>query len=95
MKLRLTLLGITLLIILSIPLALTRLLWAILTNTTEAWNMLVAFDRVGNTALNGKSTETISSRAYRGTLEHKKPWCILCRVLDYLQPNHCANSAGQ
>jgi len=94
MKEKLGLLALTTIIMVFIPLALLRLVFGILTNSTKAWNVLVAFDRVGNAALNGNPSETISSRAYRGTLEGNKSWCILCKILDYIQPNHCKNSAG-
>jgi hypothetical protein len=94
MKERLGLFLITFLIIMCFPLALIRLFYAILTNTTRAWEILVAFDRVGNAGLNGNPSETISSRAYRGTTEGNKGWCILCKILDKIQANHCKNSAG-
>jgi hypothetical protein len=47
-------------------------------------NWLVLLDQAGNTLLGGSPNETISSRA-------GKAWgCILCKLLDYIQPNHCA-----
>jgi hypothetical protein len=94
MKEKLGLLAITLFIMCCIPFALLRLIFAILTNSEKAWNVLVAFDRVGNAALNGDPRETISSRAYRGTIEGNKSWCLLCKILNEFQPDHCKQSAG-
>lgn len=94
MKQKIELLVITFFIALCIPLAFIRLIWGIFTNSDKAWDMLVAFDRIGNAALNGNPSETISSRAYRGTLEGNTGWCILCKILDDIQKDHCKNSAG-
>jgi hypothetical protein len=63
-------------------------------NTAQAWEIIKAYDRLGNAAGNGNSHETISSRAERGTLEGKRGWCLLCRLLDRIKPNHCRDSAG-
>ncbi len=94
MKQKIELIAIAFFIALCIPLAFIRLGWAIITNTDRAWDVLVAFDRVGNAALNGNPKETISSRAYRGTLEGNKGWCILCKILDDIQKDHCKDAAG-
>lgn len=94
MKTKLELIAVAFFVLLCLPLAYIRLIWVIFTNTERAWNILEAFDRVGNTALNGNPKETISSRAYRGVLENKEVWCVLCKILDDIQANHCKNSAG-
>jgi len=62
---------------------------AIVTGSDRAWRIALAYDRVGNAATGGKDTETISSRAARGTSEGNKGWCVLCRLLDLVDPNHC------
>jgi len=95
MKSRIDLILVTIFVIICIPLALIRLLWAIITNVDRAWKILLAFDRVGNAALNGDPDESISSRAYRDSHEGKRVFCILCKILDRIQKNHCKNSAGK
>jgi hypothetical protein len=95
MSQRLALLLITFFVIACIPLALIRLFWGIATNPTEARNQLVAFDRVGNCALNGNPLQTISARAYYGMQLGIKRYCILCKLLDWIQKDHCAIAAGK
>lgn len=67
---------------------------AILLGNARAWRMIVAFDRVGNAALGGSDRETISSRANRARAGQRRWGCVLCKVLDWLSPGHCAASAG-
>ncbi|MEB0133769.1 hypothetical protein QN362_00320 [Actimicrobium sp. CCC2.4] len=67
---------------------------AIVTGSPRALRIIIAYDRVGNAATGGLDTETISSRANRGTIEGRRGWCILCRLLDRLDPDHCKKSAG-
>ena len=72
-------------------------LWALLAalvGSPRAWRIIVAYDRVGNAATGGRDTETISSRANRGRNEGRRTWCLLCRLLDRLDPDHCKRSAG-
>lgn len=68
--------------------------YSLFTNEDKAFNMLKAYDRLGNVETNGKDDETISSRAYRGTQEGKVSWCILCKLLGMIQKDHCKLSAG-
>ncbi len=70
------------------------MLAAIVTGSPRAWRIALAYDRVGNAATGGKDTETISSRAYRGELEDRPGWCLLCRLLDKIDKDHCKNSDG-
>jgi hypothetical protein len=67
---------------------------AILINSSRAWRIILAYDRLGNAATGGSDTETISSRANRGTVEGNRGWCLLCWLLDRIQKGHCKNSAG-
>ncbi len=88
---------IVLLLLICIPILVVILIWGILAaivGSTRGWNTIVAIDRCGNTVTGGIETETISSRAYRGTLEKNKGWCILCKFLDYIQKDHCKNNSG-
>jgi hypothetical protein len=71
-----------------------RFTWNIFANPAKAWELALGFDRLGNAALNGNSRETISSRAARSRDEGSAWGCILCKLLDSLQPNHCNNSKG-
>lgn len=70
------------------------MLAAILGGSPRAWRIIVAYDRVGNAATGGQDTETISSRANRGRSEGRRSWCLLCRLLDRLDADHCKRSAG-
>lgn len=72
-----------------------RMLYAIAANPRRAWVMAIAHDQLANAAANGDPDETISSRANRGRSERQKKWgCRLCRVLDWIDKDHCRNSAG-
>lgn len=70
------------------------LLIAILRGSPRAWRIILAYDRLGNAASGGDDRETISSRANRGAAEGNRGWCLLCRLLDLLQKEHCRKSAG-
>lgn len=53
-------------------------------------NVAVAVDQLANAILVGDPHASISSRAYRATLRGKRWACVLCRLLDRIQPDHCA-----
>lgn len=73
---------------------LLRMLWCIGANRPKAVAIAIALDRAGNRAANGGQAETISSRANRARAEGRHWGCVLCRWLDWLDPNHCRDSAG-
>lgn len=76
-------------------LAPVRAVWSLLTrNDDRAWEIVKAYDRLGNAAMNGDGHETLSSRANRGREENERWACVLCKILDKIQENHCANSKG-
>ena len=52
----------------------------------------VAIDQLFNALLGGDEDETISSRAEKARRKGKRWGCVLCRFLDWLDPNHCTNS---
>lgn len=79
--------------ILHVPVALL-LAWYVLVGSPRARKMALAYDQLGNATIGGSDQETISSRAYRGMREGKRGWCLLCRLLDYLQKDHCKLSNG-
>jgi hypothetical protein len=70
------------------------LLVAIAVGSNRTWPILRGYDRVFNAATGGSDRETVSSRAYRGTNEGRRGWCLLCRVLDWIQKDHCRLSDG-
>lgn len=92
---RLILLLLTPVLVLVPLLAICRYLWAVLTNPDRAWKIVVGYDQLMNVAANGSEDETISSRANRARNEHRQWGCILCKMLDEFDKNHCNNSAGQ
>lgn len=49
----------------------------------------VAVDQLGNALAFGDPHATISARAYEATLRNKRWACVLCRLLDRLQRDHC------
>ena len=55
----------------------------------RASEVLDAYDRLGNAASGGLSTEMITYRAARGRTEKIRNWCVLCRWLDRVDPGHC------
>lgn len=65
---------------------------AALVGSDRAWPVAVANDQALNAALVGKSgseDETVSSRAGKAA-RHGKTWgCLLCRLLDKIDPGHC------
>lgn len=91
---RLRLLLIWLLCLAASTYAALRMLYAIATNPQRAWTMSIAHDQLANAAANGDPDETISSRAYRAVREGRRWGCILCRLLDWIDQNHCRDSAG-
>ena len=70
-------------------------LGAALLDSDRAWPVAVANDQVLNAALVGRSgseDETISSRAGKAAQSGRRWGCILCRVLDWFDPGHCARN---
>ena len=68
------------------------MLAAALTGSRRAWTLAVAHDQLANAAFGGHEDETLSSRAGKAALEGKRWACVLCRLLDRLDPNHCENA---
>jgi hypothetical protein len=69
--------------------AFARYCWAICTNPARAWRIAVGFDQLANVAANGDEDETISSRAAKARHSGKRWGCVLCRILDAIDPGHC------
>ena len=76
-----------------------KYLWAIAFAPDHAWDLAISVDQTANAAFNGSPDETISSRAGRHCRdshpEDREKWaCLLCKLLDKLDPNHCEKSIG-
>lgn len=70
-------------------------LGAALLGSDRAWPVAVANDQALNAALVGRSgseDETVSSRAGKAAQSGRRWGCILCRVLDWFDPGHCARN---
>ena len=68
------------------------MLLAILSGSDRAWRLAVSYDQLANTAFGGNEDETISSRAAKASASGRRWGCALCRVLDWLDKDHCKNS---
>ena len=65
------------------------MLMAIITGSRRAWTLAVSYDQLANAAFGGHEDETISSRAGKAARRGKRWACVLCRLLDRLDPGHC------
>lgn len=76
------------------PFAALRIVWVCFSNPKKAWNVFKAFDLTGNVLVNGKFNEYISTRAHRAMVESQTWGCVLCKVLNVFDKDHCAKSAN-
>ena len=65
---------------------------AVLANSTRGHRLAVSFDQLANTAFGGHEDETISSRAAKARLKGRRWGCVLCKWLDWFDPDHCATN---
>ena len=72
--------------------AIPRAAWALIFNPDKAFDLACGYDLLGNIVTNGEIGDYISSRAYRAMQDGREWGCVLCKVLDWIQPNHCENS---
>lgn len=56
------------------------------------FNIWLSIDMLANVLFGGRAGETVSLRAARADLKGKPIGCILCRILDRIDPDHCAKS---
>ena len=62
-------------------------------NGTRPMHIVIAFDQLANATTGGDADETISNRA--GRLKKDTRWaCILCKILEQLDKEHCNKSIG-
>ena len=71
-----------------------RYLWAALFSPARALRLAISGDQLANSALNGDEDKTISHRAAIAREEGKRWGCVLCGLLDKLDPGHCDKSRG-
>lgn len=68
------------------------MLLAALAGSDRAWRLAIGYDQLANAAFGGSEDETISSRAGKAQQSGKRWACVLCRLLDRLDPDHCRKS---
>lgn len=93
MKQRLALFLLLIIAQLAAVLAPLRALAALVSNPDRALEIAKGYDLLGNTVTNGVAGEYISSRAYRAQQEGRRWGCVLCKLLDYAEKDHCRKSA--
>mgnify|MGYP003441953793 len=80
------------LMLLAATLALIHYIYAIFRTPEKALKIAIGYDQLGNVALNGDPRETISSRADKARDKNRKWACVLCKILDRIEKDHCKNS---
>lgn len=55
----------------------------------RAWTIAVAYDQLVNATLGGSEDETLSSRAAKARMRGERWGCLVCGVLDWIDPGHC------
>lgn len=63
-------------------------------DSRRAMIIALAYDQLGNAVTGGDPDETISSRADRARAQGRRWGCILCRMLDAIDKDHCARAKG-
>lgn len=89
MKERAILAGLFLLCLVAGLFAAGRMAWSVLASPPRAWKLSVAFDQLANAGANGDEDETISSRAAKARRAGRRWGCLLCGLLDRIDPDHC------
>lgn len=57
-----------------------------------AFNVLISLDQLWNAIFDGNPDETISSRAGKAMLRGEGWACVLCKLLNTFQADHCLKS---
>lgn len=92
MKSRLIMIGIFLLCQVASLIAAVWMLLAIISGSTRAWTLAKSYDQLANAAFGGNEDELISSRAGKARKRGEKWACVLCKLLDKIDTNHCEKS---
>lgn len=57
------------------------------------WRTLLALDQLLNVVVfNGDEDETVSSNAGKAALQGRRWGCVLCRILDVFDRDHCTKA---
>ena len=72
----------------------TFLLVGLVFESPRWWKVATGIDQTGNASVGGSEDETLSSRAARAMDRGDKWGCVLCKLLDYVQKDHCKKSLG-
>ena len=83
---------ITPVIVLGLLFIMLRYLIFMLINPIRGFEVGLGVDITSNVAANGKEGQSISSRAAFAAADGKEWGCILCRVLNWINPGHCARA---
>lgn len=89
---RLILFGLWLVTLVAMLLALVMALLQLLAGSRRAVRVFVGADQTLNAAMGGSEDETISSRAGKGAQRGVWRYCLLCWLLDAVDPGHCKKS---
>lgn len=92
MKWRLYMLGIWVLCQVANLVAAIWMLCAIIKGSNRSWVIAKSYDQLGNASTGGSEDELISSRAGKARKSGEKWACVLCKLLDKIDPNHCEKS---
>lgn len=95
MKRRIAMFALWLAALLAVALALVMSLLQLLMGNSRAVRVFVGADQTLNAAMGGSEDETISSRAGKGAQRGVWRYCLLCWLLDKVDPGHCRNSIEQ
>lgn len=85
-------LGIWLLCVLAAVVSLVWMLCSLVLNGKRFMRIAVGFDCTSSADFGGDGYTTISKRAYQAALKKRRWGCVLCKMLDYIDPNHCENA---
>jgi len=66
------------------------MLFAFIRSPTRYWRIVLGYDHLGNALTGGEPNELISTRANRARKEGRRWGCVLCKLLDRIDPGHCA-----
>lgn len=78
------------LLLLALAFTALRYAWAVATSPAKATAIAYMIDETANVGLNGKVDTTISGRVARARARGRRWGCVLCWMLDRLEPGHCA-----
>lgn len=92
MRRRMGLLALFVPLVLGLLYTAARYLTCLVGNPDKALNIALMVDETCNVDINGRTNEAISARAARARDAGRHWGCILCHVLDWVQPGHCSRS---